>query len=217
MAVLPHFRYTWEGIVGTPAEPLESWSFSLKTYNGGPPPADWDVLALAAREAYSANLRTIMGQDTWLIRTKIASMDVTGRTFVNADGSLDQGEDPVQVQGSSAGVGYPMPLQTALVVSLGTARQGPTGKGRFFLPWPDLLLVASDRRLAVASANAVAAAAAGFVEDVGRIVAGNAVIVASSKGYHSPVNHVRVGRAPDTMRSRRSDLPEGYSTNLVAP
>ena len=38
------------------------------------------------------------------------------------------------------------------------------------------------------------------------------VVIASTKGTNSPVTAVRVGRVPDTIRSRRTALPEGYGT-----
>lgn len=217
MPVLPHLRYTWEGIVGTPAEPLDSWSFSLKTYEGATTPENYDAYALSAREAWSSYLRSLMPPTTQLIRTKCARIGADGRTVAGVNGALLQGEDPVVSAGTSAGTAPVMPLQIALVCSLVTERQGATGKGRFFLPWPDVSIAADDRRLSAGSAGVIAAACADFVEAVGAIIPGASVVVASSKGYHTPVTAVRIGRAPDTMRSRRSDLPEGHVPANVGP
>jgi len=41
-------------------------------------------------------------------------------------------------------------------------------------------------------------------------VSGLQVVVASTKGFNTPVTGVRVGRVVDTMRSRRRQLPETF-------
>lgn len=109
--------------------------------------------------------------------------------------------------------------QAALAVSLVTARRGPTGKGRFYLPCPVVLIETSDLRLTAGQATAFATAAAGLITNLnnapGIDVTEMAVCVASTKGYNTPVTGVRVGRVVDTIRSRRNRLVENHSTPVA--
>jgi hypothetical protein len=41
------------------------------------------------------------------------------------------------------------------------------------------------------------------------------VVVASTKGFNTPVTSVRVGRVVDVIRSRRSSIPEAYTAPLA--
>lgn len=130
-------------------------------------------------------------------------------------------DDPVIVNvadtpGGQAGGPVPESMvlpQSALVVSLGTARRGPTGKGRFYLPMP-VIDLSPDLLMPVSNRDPVEAAAATFINNIneqpGLDVLNIRVVVASSKGYNTVVNSVRVGRAIDTMRSRRASIDEAY-------
>jgi hypothetical protein len=132
------------------------------------------------------------------------------------DGSFDQGDDLTREPGTGS-EGNLYPIQTALCVSFSSARQDASGKGRCFLPFPRVGL-GSDWRLPESGVTPVLTAmrtlatqlrqpeqgATGDVWGTGR----HAVI--SSKGTTSVVTQYRVGRVPDTMRSRRNALPEAY-------
>ena len=106
--------------------------------------------------------------------------------------------------------------QTALAVSLVTGRRGPTGKGRFYLPCPtalhdDTFLISA------AAAEGVRASAVTLINDLNNLPGLDSfpsfgVVVASSKGYNTPVTGVRVGRVVDVIRSRRSSIAEAYTT-----
>jgi hypothetical protein len=67
-----------------------------------------------------------------------------------------------------------------------------------------------DRRLSEEDALDIATRCAALINSLNGSIGFGGVVVASSKGYLSGVTGVKVGRAVDTIRSRRSDLPEGY-------
>jgi hypothetical protein len=108
--------------------------------------------------------------------------------------------------------------QAALVMSLGTARRGRSGRGRFYLPMPSVNFL-DDLRLSVAQQDAAEAALAAHILNLGNQpgvdVLNLQVMVASTKGFLSPVTSVRVGRVVDTMRSRRRSLDEAYGAATV--
>lgn len=211
MAKPPHTRCTFEGIVGTVAAPLERWSFSVNF----PYDVAWeesnetvdDLIAAGARDAYDGTISALACQDVFLTQVKVSNVGADGKVKKRADGSYQQGEWEGSVQGVQGA--QPMPLQTALCVSLTTMRSGATGKGRFFLPWPGYVIQAADKRLTAAAAQALAENARDFLNALAAVFVDPPQVV-SSKGYMSEVVGVRVGRVPDTMRSRREDLPEGY-------
>jgi hypothetical protein len=199
----PHSRYIFSGTIGPTAAPLDDWSFSLKAV---PQTVAGQVVADGLRAAYSAHIRPLMPAWVTLTRCRVSAHDGQGLTIKQANGAYAQTDNTVGAAGLGAG-GPIYPLQTALVVSLNTARSGPTGKGRFFLPWTTHTL-GTDHRLTDTNTNTIVAACKAFLNDLNAL--GAAVSVFSSKGYSSPVTAVRVGRAPDTLRSRRSEMAEGY-------
>ncbi len=113
------------------------------------------------------------------------------------------------------GPGLRYPPQIALAVSLQSATRGPRGKGRFYLPGPSLAFDPSDALIAAAAAGGVRDAATAWLNNLNAWPGIDAndpkVTIASTSGINSDVTGVRVGRALDTIRSRRGDLPEGYT------
>lgn len=217
MAKPAHTRLTYSGVVGTSSAALEHWSFSLNFPASVLPPetedAAADALANQARFAYADQLADTMPLDIVLTETRIAAIGADGLTVRRGDGSYVQGINVGPAGGAMAK--QPAPLQQALCVSLQTSRAGATGKGRFFLPWPALSLDADDKRIPVAQVE-------GFIDDVGAWLSalqtnlGGQLQVVSSKGYMTEVGLIKIGRVPDTMRSRREDLVEGYVTLPLA-
>lgn len=211
MAKPAHTRVVFEGVTGTVAAPIERWAFGVNfpreaLDEDGNQTVD-DALAASVKQAYADNIASLMKPDTILTQVKVIRVGADGKVEHRADGSYAQGVWIGSVVGTLAG-GPEMPLQTALCVSLKTLRSGATGKGRFFLPFPGYSLQ-TDKRLSSVNANAVSIVATEFLNDLA-VVMTYAPQVVSSKGYMSEVVATRVGRAPDTMRSRREDLVEGY-------
>lgn len=210
-----HTRVTFSGIVGEGAAILEEWSFNLNFPAGMLSEADLpgtaENLADLLASKYNQTVQDIMPLDVSLTKVRVAAVDALGHVETRDDGSYLQGDWTGDLPGAMAK--QPVPLQTALCVSLSTARPGPTGKGRFFLPWPALSLDADDKRIPIVQAQSALDQAVQLVRGAGDILGEDPVVV-SSKGYVSTVTGLKVGRVPDTMRSRREDLVESY---LLAP
>jgi hypothetical protein len=127
-----------------------------------------------------------------------------------------------QAPAGSAGSGVSAhPPQIALAVTLlGPNPRGAAGKGRLYLPNP-AFAVAGDGRISAAQAEAVANHIAGFINQVNTIMTGAVHIVGPATatgraGASQPVTGIRVGRVLDTMRSRRSSMPEEPVAATVA-
>lgn len=107
--------------------------------------------------------------------------------------------------------------QSALAISLNTARRGSSGRGRFYLPMP-VVAVGGDMVVPEVIRDNMAAAAQTFLNNVyntpGIDVTDLTPVVASTKGFLSAVTGVRVGRVIDTIRSRRRSIDEGYEAPL---
>lgn len=205
----PHVRLTWRGIFALNDAAVETWDWSLKTTQ---PASPLDGPALVARAQTMSDIWVATVADTQtapivLTECIYAVVGADGKVQRFPDGAFVQGKVEVSHKGANTAQGH-MPLQTALVVSLGSARPGATGRGRFFLPLQDPAQIADDFRVTDAFTRLVASRASALVSQVNAM--GSRVVVNSSKGYASPVVNVRVGRAPDTMRSRREKVAESY-------
>lgn len=213
-----HVRATFTGNVGGTAGRIEDWSFSLNFPD--------DILSTESTAAGIASqagecavawhnaLEYSMPEDVVLTQVRLALVGADGHVVQRTDGSYVQGDWNGAYAGNQAK--QPMPLQTALCVSLGTARSGPTGKGRIFLPWPAISLDADDKRIPVAQVSAILNAVRVFIANVATALTEDPRVV-SSKGYASPVTSLRIGRVADTMRSRRGDMVEGYISTALHP
>lgn len=212
-----HLRLTWSGVFGTLAGPIEEWSFGLALPTEATidpfTDAQIDALAQGMRTCYVSTLAPRMPSDVILTECRFANVNGLGRVKLRADGSYVQGINTVPQPGLDNPVA--IPLQTALCVSLVTARPGPSGKGRFFLPWPSQFLNIGTKTLDANQATVMLDACRDFLVAVNGLTPGD-VSVASTKGYLSTVIGLRVGRVPDTMRSRRERVPEGYVQRSLA-
>ncbi len=215
-----HNRITFSGIFGFAESPVEFWSWGLKT---GPQ----DFASAAARQTYveavralyESHVASLVATNVRLTQTRVSEHAVGGLTKTGAEGAYAQADDFTNVPGGSS-AGAVLPLQTACVISLRTARPGPTGRGRVFLPatnlapsagawtWPNSLIQghADGFRNLILGINNLSATPG---------ISGR-VHVVSSKGYMSLVDEVAVGNVPDTMRSRRNSLQELYVVNATA-
>lgn len=213
MAKPAHLRVVFSGVIGTVVAPLERWAFGINFPHEASTVANDDVVDNLIAEdyanAYGTNYQASMPSDVILTQVKHSLVNGAGHVELRPDGSYAQGV----WNGSKAGVNAPqqVPLQQALCVSLMTHRSGATGRGRFYLPWPTQMIEAATKRWPAATAAGYAALARDFLSDLADI-ATFAPQVVSSKGYMTPVTGVRVGRKPDTMRSRSEDVPEEYQS-----
>lgn len=214
-----HSLITFSGVFGSFTAPVEIWSFGVKTavVNLGSQAAR-KAMATQMETAFATHLGGRLPSNVVLTRTRWAEINPVGLVARETDGAYSQGDATLGHICTGSG-GSIMPLQTALVVSLNTPRPGPTGKGRFFLPFPAVSL-ANDFRITATDASTIGAAVKSFLDAINTAVSTGPtqvgkIVVASSKGYLSEVTSMRIGRVPDTLRSRRSALLEAYvSSNL---
>lgn len=105
------------------------------------------------------------------------------------------------------------PPQVSLAVSLRTdAARGRAHAGRFYLPSPSIGLQSSTGTISAASQATVSNATKALLESCNAALVGWRVGVVSKigSGTERPVTKIAVGAALDTIRSRRTDIPESY-------
>lgn len=203
---MPHARVVLSGTIGPsqglPVPPVEAFAFGLSLVRPGPASqaeADslWNICS-----TYFSNASSQIGIFAQLRQVKVSDTDANGKL----------------VGSSFAHVGYTVggtnnavyPPQVSLVVSLGTGLRGGTHRGRVYLPMP-AAAVGQDLEISSADRASAEAAFVTFIQTINAQYAGQpGVVVASSKGFNTKVTTVRVGRALDTMRTRRKKLPENY-------
>ena len=225
-----HYRLSFSGLIGT-GQTQEIFSHGLAVATGttsqpiiGRPAMA--TLATTLSNAWATHMAPMVCAVAQLTRVRVALVENTGNVSKDGAGTFQQGD----WLGSKPGVGGPLilPPQLSVAVSLQSAASGPTGRGRFFVPSPQIGTLGADLRLAtpvqqdfvtfctafVAAVNTAAAAVAGG--SLGRVVVPSGGSV--SQGIapaNRPVTQVRVGRVVDTMRSRRNALLEAYVVGAV--
>jgi hypothetical protein len=214
MPFAPHLRITVSGLLGAAGNPaFEEFSYRLNYAGDGyrlrySPQAAADFAADTA--AFMTRVQSRFSTQVLATELKVAP--------IGPDGLYEDGPiiAPMNTRGAGGGPST-SPSQVALAVSLTTPLRGPSGKGRFFLPMP-FLSIGPDGLVAEANVQAVAVSAQTYLNDlnngVGLDLTAARVVVASTKGFNSPVTGVRVGRALDTIRSRRQALLEAYGATL---
>jgi hypothetical protein len=216
-----HLRLSWSGELGQPSG-AEVFSFGLSASYGASPPATAEA-ATAALLALSANMVLAFDQLTpRLVSTanltlcKAVAVEPSGKVGRSAAGQFIQGETIAAKRGAAAPNG--VAWQVAYAVTLLTAFDGAVGRGRFYLPTVNAGVEATDGRYPDAARDALVTSALGFVNAMnGHLAAAGFGRVAVASGGSvkygipaavRPVLRVEGGRTPDTMRSRRSALPE---------
>ena len=106
--------------------------------------------------------------------------------------------------------------QIAAAVTLDTGnRRGLAAKGRFYVPVP-AAAIGTDGRILETDANALRDAAVTMVNSLNAAGIGRLVVASDvGTGAFRAVRSVRVGRVLDTIRSRRTSLPESYSAPVT--
>lgn len=189
---------------------IEQWQWGLNVGRpeGGPIVFGQDIV-----DGIGAAVAAFHARPTSKISGK-AVLEEVRCASIGADGKYNL--DPLSTFHSLAGgvAGLFLPLQVTLAVSLVTDRRGPTGRGRFYLPAPAMGIF-PDARFSVADVtgirDSVATMCTAINDQPGVDFNDQVVCVASSKGYNTPVAAVRMGRVPDTIRTRRGALDEGYT------
>lgn len=217
MTTAAHLRITATGTLGTGGG-VEAFQWSLNMAPEGglvgfvfpevEPGFDWFSDVAEDVRAFHADAAAKISSLAVLREVKFAS--------IGDDGLYT--EDAVVVPVTPSSGGSPEAgttrtnLQDALAVTLETDRRGPTGRGRIFLPMPTIATTAATMLLDLADIEGVRDRTATLIESInnapGLDLTTLQVVVASTKGYNTPVTGVSVGRVLDTIRSRRRSVPE---------
>lgn len=214
MAVPTHFRITARGdFTGTP----EQWSFGFhfKREQGTGPDAGLSDIDDAAVTAAFAAFFTAGAPS---INNKVKMTD--WRAYViGTDGHMEGNPKVVDVSSvpivGAAQLVYPP--QIALVATLVADNRGPARFGRFFIPGPGVPIDTSWRlseQVCIDTAEKVTQLLKGVSDAIdipGGLESSAAVNVSTRGGVAGTlqdVDHVEVGRALDTLRSRRRSLVE---------
>lgn len=206
-----HYRLTIDGTFGAVTSPYEIWNVTMALPDNMP---TTDLVAKigAAVDEWHLQYKTFLGTDVWVAGATLAAIAEGGLYAKDASGGYLFNETVGRaLQGTGTAVGGPP--QVALAVSLQTDAVGPSGKGRFYLPGPSFVM-GTGRRLTAADSQAVANSSASVIRNISTTF-GAPVSVASTLGYVRPVTSVRVGRALDTIRSRRGKLLEEYAVTAL--
>jgi hypothetical protein len=199
-----HIRVRANGTLGPLSNPYEifSYGFCLKS-NAGSGVADADAIA-AKVAAYHSDSRTLISTRAHLTEVAVSEVGPSGAQ----NGQTARVVVDV-VGGSNGGT---VPPQIAYRVSLSDGLRGRSHRGGWYVPLPAASLSADDPRM---SANDAAGAAASAKDLIAALNSGpNAqqLIIASQVLGALVVTQVRVGRALDTIRSRRNTMVEDYQT-----
>lgn len=218
MGYQPHLRITFSGALGTAVPAPEIFSFGVSAgflLNSNVSRVALETLALGIRLRALPSLLPSISGAAKITRTRVARVTENGRVYREPDGSYAQGDDLIAVAGGGT-LGSLHPPQVAVVASLKSTFAGPTGRGRFYIPLPvggvsaDTLLMLDSE--AAGHQGRVAAFVAAVNTELA--TAGMGKVVTASQGSPvrglPPANHVvtsvMVGRAYDTMRSRRNAM-----------
>lgn len=189
-----------------------SWSIAFGTgiSVAPPPPTTMPVGIISAITTFHAG-SGMVSKYAKLDRIKLNQIGIDGR--YTQDVTLEHEFNPV-IEGASTLI---VPPQVALAFTLDTSvRRGRASHGRFYLPMPGIAAEPATGALAASTTNAYATQARTML---------NAIVVAlglpyrpvvTSKlglGEERNVTGIRVGRVLDTIRSRRTSLPEDYATS----
>jgi hypothetical protein len=204
-----HGLLTVHGTLGNPIS--EDWSFGLRgTFLTPPSIAELQGICDASADPCAALVAGVCNTPTRLTHVKLAPIGLNGLYPPGRNAAEYVYVPPVAMGGTATMV----PFQQALAVSLGTtATRGIATKGRFFLPRPKLQ-VDPDGRHPADGILAIANLAKTWLNALHGIGFLPAIMSQGTQAHpapeHNSVTTVRVGRVPDTIRSRRRNLVEDY-------
>jgi hypothetical protein len=216
MTVPTHFKFTFRGhFDGTP----EFWSFGCHFNRKVGEGADAGLSDIN-ESGVTAAIATLMGDASFGTVTRL---DDWRAYQIGTDGKMEGNApllhtvDPGSPVAGAGGMNFPP--QIAVCVTKVAPDRGPAKLGRMFLPCLGAAIGAGGR-LSDTNAMAIAQATSAFLKsisdaiDLPGTIESSACVNVSEKpvatGTLQDVDHIRVGRAFDTMRSRRTSLLEDY-------
>lgn len=227
MPYLPHYRVIGKGTLGVSTAPTEQFAFSVAMRLTDPGTflvrSDMPAFAEALAPRFKVLVAGNCTSQVQLRGVRVARIDALGKYARDPSGAYVMGDTAPFVE--SGGGGSTHPFSHAVAISLQSLFPGQNGRGRFYLPLP-APGAAVDGLFLVASQTGLRDAAKVFLDGLNASAAtfGAAKVCVASKGSvlkgipgaNHLVTSVRVGRVPDTMRSRRSALSEAYLSAVVA-
>lgn len=221
-----HYRVTGTGILGTDAAPFDEFSFGISLSKQGEPfliREDTATLAETLYPRFATLVGALCTSQVRLDRVRVTSVNADGLTAVNVDGAYIQGDS---VSTGARGTGTEnRPGQIALAVTLQSAADGPTGRGRFFVPIPSAVMN-SGGRVSSAAVGTIADAVKTFIDgvntDVAALTTSEVVVASGGSPARSippalrPVTSILVGDVLDTQRRRRNAMVEAYTERALA-
>jgi hypothetical protein len=196
-------------VVSGPLFSTERWSTSLSFSDFGeataaPETVSAGVLAAVEGLIYNSSFGDVVGIDS----VKLNEIGTNGR-YTGNETVEHIYTTPVHGSGSYAGV-----AQIAAVASLITgAARGYACRGRMFLPPPVYAgNIGTDGRMTTGNQTSLSNLVTAFLNALNTELDPFRVVVASNvgTGFIREVKAARVGRTLDTMRSRRTSIPEDY-------
>lgn len=219
MAYSYHYLVTASGTIEGSAGAVEIFSYGFAfgkagTQTGGPAPLNtspnatgggsWTDLAERV-QAFHARADTQINARAVLRMVKVASIGPDGK-YVEAPNAL-MVATPGQVTGLTS-----RPPQIALRVSLSGPPALKRVRGGFYLPLPQLATGSDGFRITDGSRQSLMGSVVDLVEGINENFDESRVVIASSRGFNARVRELRVGDVFDTIRRRRNDLKENYTT-----
>lgn len=210
-----HFKFTLRGIfLNSP----ETWSFGchFSRVNAGEPDAGLDDID---ESGVTSAIATFFG--TAEISNKVEVGDwrmyvIGSDNRMEGNGPLLHEYEPGELRGVSTGPIHPP--QVALVITTVADNKGPARFGRFFLPGPTVALD-NDWRIGEDEATGYAEQCTQLLKgisdhiDLQQLVSSKGKNISpgpqgSPGGTSQDIDHLEVGRALDTLRTRRKSLLE---------
>jgi hypothetical protein len=203
-----HIRVRCNGTIGLQSDPFEIFSYGFSLGAG-------DFLTVPQLAQLQALVETYHSREYTGIRPTARLTEIAVST-VNALGKQVGDTQRVQTSVAGGGSGADHPPQIAYRVSLDDQIRGRSHKGGWYVPCPGWGIDAGTGQTSLDNAANAVIAAVDLINGLNALASIPNVVIASALG-NLPVTRVRVGRAADTVRSRRNSVAEGYQQALVAP
>lgn len=223
---------TFRGTLGG----VEQFQFGINWGNPGsdPDPNEAETLAFAdqLRVAWTANWTSAQGgslpQSYFATDVKFTEVGATVKTQTDgtaADGSGGNLEQKFDTQWSPYSAGAllsgtngtkSLPYEVSCALTLQSAKRGPSGRGRLYLPPFDPSALDVGGRFEPTGPNTLAKMLGAFFEDVLSASGHVPVIVSRRRIVLNEVTSVAVGYVPDSQRRRRRSQDEARTTQWVA-
>lgn len=203
----PHTLVTLKGKQFTTAE---DWVFGMRFSGSATPTQAFADAAAAAAKTWIQNSATGYTAQTTLTEVKVAPIGTDG---LYIPGGIAISSFPSGAVGTLSSTNI-HPPQIAWAMSLQSAQpRGPVHQTRVYLPGPAFAMEsASSARVSVGLTGGALAPFRTMILAMNAIGFGSLSVKSKKFGQDATVVTLRLGRALDTIRSRRTSIVEDYQT-----